>query len=180
MKPKFLAVMAASAALALSLAACGGSTTSHSSTSGKTSKAASSTQEKTLNEAFGEYICNPTLNNFQDVNDDFGVFLAALKSMDLETAKEAKAKIDKKCDDVINLKVDDRIASAHDPLVQAAKAYQSAAQYYIDAFPKVTGDPEKAGVLLKSGNEKMDEIPAYMESATSALDDLKKRVEEEK
>ncbi|MGR1083838.1 hypothetical protein ACUYFE_07405 [Olegusella massiliensis] len=180
MKPKFLAVMAASAALALSLTACGSSTASPSNTSGKTSKAASSTQEKTLNEAFDEYVCDPALQDFKGIHDDFGVFLDALRSTDLETAKEAKAKIDKKCDDVINLKVDDRIASAHDPLVQAAKAYQSAAQYYIDAFPKVTDDPEKANVLIESGNDKLEEVSAYMESATSAFDDLKKRVEEEK
>lgn len=179
MKSKSVAVMAVSTALALSLAGCGGSIASTSGSSGKTSEAASSVPEESLEKLYSDYISDSAIQNFKSIPNDAGKLADALQAMDLESAKEAKAEIDKKCDAVINLKVDDRIASTHEPLVQAAKSYQSGAQYYTDAIEKMADDPKEANVLIDSGTDKINEVTAYMHSAKNALVDLKKRVAEE-
>lgn len=179
MKSKSLAVMVASVALMLSLAGCSDPVTSTNDTFDKTSATTSSVQEKTLEKLYSDYISNPAIQNFKDISGDSDKLISALQNMDLDAAKEAKAGIDEKCDAVINLEVDDRITSTHEPLIQAAKSYQSAAQYYTNAIEKMADDPSEANVLLESGNDKINEVSAYMHSAKNALDDLKKRVAEE-
>lgn len=179
MKSKSVAVMAVSTALTLSLAGCGGSIASTSGSSGKTSEAASSVPEESLEKLYSDYIGDSAIQNFKNISNDAEKLADALQAMDLESAKEAKAEIDKKCDAVINLKVDDRIASTHEPLVQAAKSYQSGAQYYTDAIEKMASNPTEANVLIDSGTDKINEVSAYMHSAKNALVDLKKRVAEE-